>query len=154
MSRPAGSCASDDFSAEGTKRTTLAKAMSDKKLFFTSLIMLVLLITFDTIAKVSSFYYFYPNADIVMHLLGGLSITALAISLLKYMKLGTTSNIFVVIFFVSILWEYIEFTIGKNVFINRSFWIDTGIDLLMNAVGGIIAYICFHKIQWKKNLQR
>ena len=124
-----------------------------KKLFFISLTLLVLLITLDTIAKVSSFYYFYPNADIFMHFFGGLAITALAISILKYIKMNTKTNVFVVIFFISIFWEYVEFTFGKNVFINKSFWIDTGVDLLMNALGGIMAYICFHKMP-RKNLQK
>jgi hypothetical protein len=131
---------------ELNERLTFAKAMNDKKLFFTSLIILVLLISFDTIAKVSSFYYFYPNADIFMHFTGGLSITALAISVLRYTKMANKFNIFLVIILVSFLWEYIEFTIGKNVLINTRFWIDTFIDLLMNALGGIIAYICFYKI--------
>ncbi len=126
--------------------------MSDKKLFFTSLIILVILISFDTIAKVSSFYYFYPNFDILMHFVGGLSITALAISILKYLKIYNSLNIIIIIIFISFFWEYVEFRVGKNVFINTSFWIDTSIDLLMNALGGIIAYICFYKKQ--KNLQK
>ncbi len=133
---------------------TSAEAMNDKKLFFTSLIILVLLITFDTIAKVSSFYYFYPDADIFMHFIGGLSITALAISILRYMKMANKFNIILVIILVSFLWEYIEFAIGKNVFINTYFWIDTLVDLLMNALGGIIAYICFYKIPMEKMLRQ
>ena len=128
--------------------------MNNKKLFFISLTMLILLITFDTIAKVSSFYYFYPNADIFMHFIGGLSVTTLAISVLKYLKMNNSINIFVVIFFLSIFWEYVEFRIGKNVLINRNFWIDTHIDLLMNALGGIMAYICFYKIPLCKNLRK
>ena len=36
--------------------------------------------------------------------------------------------------------------IGRNVFVNANFWIDTFFDLLMNALGGIMAYICFYKI--------
>lgn len=120
--------------------------------------MLVILITFDTVAKVSSFYYFYPNADILMHFVGGLSITTLAISILRYMKMSKPVNIFIVIFFISIFWEYVEFKIGKNVFINANFWIDTFFDLLMNALGGIMAYICFYKIPRsrarKENLQK
>ncbi len=114
--------------------------------------MLILLITFDTIAKVSSFYYFYPNADILMHFIGGLSVTTLAISILKYLKMDNNINIFVVIFFLSIFWEYVEFRIGKNVLMNISFWVDTHVDLLMNALGGIMAYICFYKIPLRKNL--
>ncbi len=133
--------------------------MNNKTLFFISLILLILLITFDTIAKVSSFYYFYPNADIVMHFIGGLSITALAISILKYMKMSNRMNIFIVIFCLSIFWEYVEFKIGRNVFVNANFWIDTFFDLLMNALGGIMAYICFHKtpqnrLNRKKNLPK
>jgi len=124
-----------------------------KKLFFISLTLLVLLITLDTIAKVSSFYYFYPNADVFMHFFGGLSITALAISILNHLKMGSKTNIFVVIFFISIFWEYVEFTFGKNVFINKSFWIDTAVDLLMNALGGIMAYIWFYKMP-RRNLQK
>ena len=130
----------------------------NKKLFFISLILLIILITFDTIAKVSSFYYFYPNADVLMHFVGGLSITALAISMLQYMKMNTKLNIFIVIFFISIFWEFVEFSVGKNVFINANFWIDTGVDLLMNALGGIMAYICFYKMPQnrarKENLQK
>lgn len=130
----------------------------NKKLFFISLTLLILLITFDTIAKVSSFYYFYPNADILMHFVGGLSITALAISILKYMKMNNKLNIFIIILFLSFFWEYVEFKVGKNVFINANFWIDTFFDLLMNALGGIMAYICFYKIPrsrvQKENLQK
>ena len=80
-----------------------------------------------------------------MHFIGGLSITALAISILKYMKMSNRMNIFIVIFCLSIFWEYVEFKIGRNVFINANFWVDTFFDLLMDALGGIMAYICFHK---------
>lgn len=118
----------------------------NKVLFFISLSLLILLISLDTIAKVSSFYYFYPNADIFMHFLGGFSIIALAISVLKYMKMYNTVNVFIIIFFLSFFWEYVEFRIGRNILINKSFWIDTTVDLLMNSIGGIIAYICFYKI--------
>jgi uncharacterized membrane protein YjdF len=136
------------------KRTTPAKAMNNKKLFFISLFTLFLLISFDTFAKVYSFYYYYPNFDIIMHLLGGLSITTLAISILKSSKMDTTLNIFIVIICISILWEYVEFTIGRNILISNGFLIDTATDLLMDALGGIIAYICFHKIPNQKNLQK
>ena len=122
----------------------------DKKIFFISLFILISLISFDTIAKVTSFYYFYPNADIIMHFLGGLSLTGVAISILRYMKMYNHINVIVIIFFLSIVWEYVEFTIGRNIFINKSFWIDTAVDLLMNSIGGIIAYIWFYKTQ--KNL--
>jgi len=118
----------------------------NKKLFFANLFLLIVLISFDTIAKVTSFYYFYPNADIFMHFIGGLSITGVAIAVLRYMKMYKSINIFIIIFFLSILWEYVEFTIGRNILINKNFWIDTYIDLLMNSIGGIIAYICFYKI--------
>jgi hypothetical protein len=118
----------------------------NKKLFFANLFLLIVLISFDTIAKVTSFYYFYPNADIFMHFIGGLSITGLAIAVLRYMKMYNSINIFIIILFLSILWEYVEFKIGRNILINKSFWIDTYIDLLMNSIGGIIAYICFYKI--------
>lgn len=123
----------------------------NKVLFFISLSLLILLISFDTIAKVTSFYYFYPNADILMHFIGGLSITGVSISILRYLKMYNSINIFIIIFFLSILWEYIEFRIGRNVLINKSFLIDTTVDLLMNCIGGIIAYICFYKIPIYKN---
>ncbi len=125
----------------------------NKKLFFTSLFILISLISFDTIAKVTSFYYFYPNADIFMHFIGGLSITGFAISVLRYMNMNNKINIFIIIFFISIFWEYVEFRIGRNILINKSFWIDTAIDLLMNALGGIIAYICFYKIPLRRKSQ-
>lgn len=135
------------------RRTPSAKAMTNKKLFFISLSLLILLISFDTIAKVTSFYYFYPNADIFMHFIGGLSITGVSISILKYMKMCSGINILFIIFFISIFWEYVEFTIGRNIFINKSFWIDTSVDLLMNSIGGIIAYICFYKIPSRRKNQ-
>ena len=125
----------------------------NKKLFFINLFLLISLISFDTIAKVTSFYYFYPNADIIMHLIGGLSLTGLAISVLKYVKMYNKINVFIIIFFLSIFWEYVEFRIGRNILINKSFWIDTTIDLLMNSIGGIIAYICFYKIPLKRKNQ-
>ncbi len=125
----------------------------NKKLFFINLFLLISLISFDTIAKVTSFYYFYPNADIIMHLIGGLSLTGLAISVLKYVKMYNKINVFIIIFFLSIFWEYVEFRIGRNILINKSFWIDTTIDLLMNSIGGIIAYICFYKIPSRRKNQ-
>ncbi len=125
----------------------------NKKLFFINLFLLISLISFDTIAKVTSFYYFYPNADIIMHLIGGLSLTGLAISVLKYVKMYNKINVFIIILFLSIFWEYVEFRIGRNILINKSFWIDTTIDLLMNSIGGIIAYICFYKIPLKRKNQ-
>jgi len=131
--------------------------MIDKKLFFTSLFLLFILIVLDTVFKVKSFYYFHPNADIFMHFLGGFGITTLAMSMLRYMKIDNKFNILLIIFFLSIFWEYIEFRMGRNILINTSFWFDTIIDLLMNALGGIMAYICFYKIptqKSQKNLQK
>lgn len=131
--------------------------MNDKKLFFTSLSLLILLITADTIAKVTSFYYFYPDADMLMHLIGGFSITGVAIAVLRHMKMHNNINIFIIIFFLSIFWEYIEYRMGGNIMMNANFWIDTYTDLLMNSVGGIITYICFYNIPMRrqqKNLPR
>lgn len=125
----------------------------NKKLFFISLFLLISLISFDTVAKVTSFYYFYPNADIIMHLIGGFSITGVSISVLKYMKMYNKINVFIIIFFLSMFWEYVEFRIGRNILINKSFWIDTAVDLLMNCIGGIIAYICFYKIPSRRKSQ-
>lgn len=88
-----------------------------------------------------------------MHLIGGLSLTGLAISVLKYVKMYNKINVFIIILFLSIFWEYVEFRIGRNILINKSFWIDTTIDLLMNSIGGIIAYICFYKIPLKRKNQ-
>lgn len=140
-----------------TNESILAKAMNNKKLFFISLSLLFLLISFDTLAKVYSFYYYHPNFDMIMHFLGGLFITSLAISILKSLKMNSGMNIFIMIFCISIAWEYIEFKIGRNIFVNNGFWIDTFTDLLMDALGGIMAYICFHKIpilKNQKNLQK
>lgn len=140
-----------------TNESILAKAMNNRKLFFISLFLLLILISFDTFAKVYSFYYYYPDFDIIMHFLGGLFITSLAISILKSSRMDSSMNIFIMIFCVSILWEYVEFKIGRNIFVNNGFWIDTFYDLLMDALGGIMAYICFHKIptlRSQKNLQK
>lgn len=129
--------------------------INDKKLFFTSLITLIILIILDTVFKIKSFYYFYPNIDIIMHFIGGFSITTLSIAILHRLRMANSLNIVLMIFFVSIFWEYLEFIVGRNIYVNISFWIDTLVDLLMDALGGIMAYICFYKIPLrKKNLQK
>lgn len=88
-----------------------------------------------------------------MHFIGGFSIIGISIPFLRYMKMYSSINILIIIFLISIFWEYVEFNIGRNIFINKSFWIDTAIDLLMNSVGGIIAYICFYKIPLRRKNQ-
>lgn len=128
--------------------------MNNKKIFFINLLLLILLISFDTFAKFTSFYYFYPNTDILMHLIGGFSIIGVSIPILRHVKMYSSTNILIIIFLISMFWEYIEFTIGRNIFINKSFWIDTTVDLLMNSIGGIIAYICFYKIPMMKKHQQ
>lgn len=129
--------------------------IDDKKLFFISLTLLIILIVLDTVFKIKSFYYYYPNTDVFMHFIGGFSITTLSISILHRLKMSNSLNILLMIFFVSIFWEYLEFIMGRNILIDSSFWLDTFIDLLMDALGGIMAYICFYKIPGrKKNLQK
>ncbi len=128
--------------------------VNDKKLFFISLILLIILIVLDTVFKIKSFYYFYPNTDIFMHFMGGFAITTLSMAILNRLKMLNSVNILLMIFFVSIFWEYLEFLVGRNISINIKFWNDTVIDLLMDGLGGIMAYICFYKTRGiKKNLQ-
>lgn len=120
--------------------------MSSKTIFFISLILLLSLIITDTFFKIYSVYYFYTNIDIFMHFIGGFSILTFSIAVLRNMNIDNKFNLFLFILLFSIFWEYIEYIAGNNVLINKSFWIDTVVDLLMNALGGIMAYICFYKI--------
>ncbi len=120
--------------------------MNSKKLFFLSLILLMSLIIIDTSFKIYSIYYFYTDMDILMHFFGGFSILTFSISILRYLNIDNKLNIFLSILFFSIFWEYLEYMAGNNIMIDKSFWLDTFVDLLMNALGGIMAYICFYKI--------
>jgi hypothetical protein len=128
--------------------------MNDKKLFFISLTILIFLISADTLAKLNSFYYYYPRVDMIMHFVGGFSVTGLVLSIFRYKKINNVYNIFFVLFLISIIWEFAEFKAGRVMLLNASFWSDTASDLLMDSVGGIIAYICFHKIKIKNQIAK
>ncbi len=58
-----------------------------------------------------------------------------------------------VVLIVGTVWELIEAYYNVSVMYGGNFWMDTYKDLLMDTLGGILSYICFHPRIKKQNIQ-
>lgn len=106
--------------------------------------------------KIYSGYHWF---DIPMHLTGGFVIGLITIGIVRAVlgseKYEKTPQLLITLlgaFVVGIAWEVIEAYYGVSVLYGGNFWFDTIKDLLLDTLGGILSYICFHP-QKQKNLK-
>lgn len=98
-------------------------------------------------------YYLYWEwwwMDIVMHFLGGLFIASFVLWWIRYevpisirAKVPRFLVAFVAIIIVGTAWEVFEFVVEAHGAIN--YVLDTGLDLLMDIVGMLAAYLIFNR---------
>ena len=109
-----------------------------------SIALALLLLILHTLASDYSWYWVYPWFDMVMHLLGGLSLGFLFVFMYSAFKPDllnkTTSDkvwyIVIPVCAIVIAWEIFEY--AYDVHNATQYVIDTGIDLLLGVGGSIL----------------
>jgi uncharacterized membrane protein YjdF len=136
--------------------TSDTKLHSWKKPFFTAAISLFILLLLNDMAMRLYLFSGYPWIDIPLHVLGGFSVGLATLGLLRivykeerYMHVPKLIYIIIGTLCVGIAWEYVEWYYHASVAFGGDFWFDTYKDLLMDTLGGILSYICFHQNQNK-----
>jgi uncharacterized membrane protein YjdF len=129
-----------------------------KKPFFAAAVCLFALLFANQAAASLYLYQAYPLIDVPMHFLGGFSIGLASMGLLRmfyrserFVRSPQFLYIMIMTISVGLVWEYVEYHYGVSVAFGGNFWFDTIKDLLMDTLGGILSYICFHLR--KKNFQ-
>ena len=113
-----------------------------KKIIF-SLIYLVIIFSVSQFVFVPANLYYEINwLDIPMHILGGLGVASLAVSVLKYLKIEITFwKVIVPFFVIAILWEVYEYVYSLYGTYVWGGWFDTIKDIIDGFIG---AYISFY----------
>ncbi|MES2623180.1 MAG: hypothetical protein V4576_02100 [Patescibacteria group bacterium] len=131
-----------------------------KRPFIAAVICLLILLVLNDIAIRLSLYFAYKWLDIPFHFFSGFSVGLASIGILRalYKERYTYTKqlLYVVLltFFVGAAWECVEAYFNAPILFGPFFWFDTSKDLLMDTLGGILSYICFHphkKIQPEQN---
>lgn len=126
--------------------------MFKQKIFITSFLVLVIVAIFHYIGIKYYLYWTVKWYDIPMHILGGLWVSLLSLSIYAHFY-GNASIInyrrkvfkvvFLVLLFVTVSWEVFEL-IGKITFLNdKGYWLDTFKDIFDGYIGGMIGYFFF-----------
>jgi hypothetical protein len=121
-----------------------------KRPFAVAAVCLLALIVLHTIALRLSLYFAYEWLDVPFHFFSGFSVGLAGIGLLRatqkerYEDTPQFINTILLVLFVGVVWECVEAYFHMPIFFNAFFWFDTSKDLLMDTLGGILSYICFH----------
>lgn len=129
----------------------MVNTYSYKRPFFLGVLCSVLLLGVNQIAEFFQIYSGYHWFDNPMHFIGGFSIGLLTIGVLRsvygslrYEKTPQLLFTIIGVLLVGIAWEVAEAYYKVSVMYGGDFWFDTYKDLLMDTLGGILSYICFH----------
>lgn len=123
--------------------------MSTRMSFF--FITLITLAVIHTVATEFFLYWRYTWFDIPVHVLGGVCV-ALGISILPFFKIvlpqkyTTLVSYLLIVLMVGATWEIFEYCAGISLIAYEDFFIDTGIDLGMDLVGGVLGYLFIKQI--------
>lgn len=106
---------------------------------------------------VASAYYLYWSVwwfDILMHFLGGLFIGASALWLFYFevpaplrLRLSAFATAFAAVAAVGVSWEIFEKVVGA--YQPENYTLDTTLDLAMDVVGMLAAYLIYTRLLWK-----
>ncbi len=128
--------------------------MFKTKPFPFSLIVLVALIALHLISSYFSWYWSYPWVALIVHILGGLWIGLIFLWFAAYLnqinsmiEYKTKSLLIALVSsaLFGILWELVE-NLANITFINDAgYGLNTATDILMDVIGGILAYLYFIK---------
>jgi uncharacterized membrane protein YjdF len=124
---------------------------SYKKPFVIGVLCSFLLMGVNSLAEFFKIYSGYHWFDNPMHFFGGFCAGLLSIGVLRSVFSAeryerTPQFIFTVlgVLCVGVAWELAEAFYKVSVLYGGDFWTDTYKDLLMDTLGGILSYICFH----------
>lgn len=122
-----------------------------KKPFFIASGCLFVLLILNDVAIRLALYSGYAWIDIPFHIMGGFGVGLAGIALLrmvfskeKYLNSPQFLYTILLTLFVGAVWEVTEAYFDVSVLFGGNFWFDTVKDLLMDTLGGILSYICFH----------
>ncbi len=128
--------------------------MFKQKPFPFSFIILAILIVVHLFASYYSLYWRWPYFDILVHLISGLWIALVFLWLasvfeqvnsLKEYKIKTFLIAFVSAVLFGVIWELLENFYQITYTNMSSYGLDTALDILGDALGGILAFLYFVK---------
>ncbi len=138
----------------------IAEKYSYKLPFFIGAICAFILLGVNTLAEFFKIYSGYQWFDNPMHFIGGFSVGLLGIGILRRVfsaeRYENTKQLIytvLIVLAVGTVWELIEVYYKVSVLYGGDFWTDTYKDLLMDTLGGILSYICFHPLIKKQQIQ-
>ena len=123
----------------------------ERKTFLLTAIAFVCLVVFYSVALAKQLFFYYWWYDILLHFLGGLTVSLAALCFYLYsgyfkIPLHTENQIFytalAAALIVGILWEFFEYFTGLA-FVIGSYSLDTAKDLSLDTFGAIVTYIYF-----------
>ena len=126
--------------------------MFKKKTFIISFIVLVVVAVLNYIGNNFYLYWIYKWYDIPMHILGGLWVSLLSLSVYSYFDKNVSIinyhwRVFRIVFlgllFMIIFWEIFELVGGMTSLNDNGYWPDTLGDILNGFIGGMIGYFFF-----------
>jgi ABC-type xylose transport system permease subunit len=104
-----------------------------------------LLATAHALAITFYIYWHYAWFDVPMHILGGATVAfAMGTLCVAYVRMPslcrTRAGILTTVLIVGLCWEVFEYAAGISIATDDSFILDTGIDFIMDLLGGLIGY--------------
>lgn len=139
--------------------------MLKQKLFLEQFILLIIIAVLHFLALQFYLYWTFWWLDILMHFLGGLWVGLTALwffffsgYVYKNVNLVRNTKIFLItiasVIVVGVLWEVWELW-AELVFVNETgYFLDTSLDMVMDTLGGIVAFIYAKKYLKDKNEQQ
>ena len=116
-----------------------------KKIIFSLIYLAILFSVSQFIFNPANLFYEIWWLDIPMHVLGGLGVASLAISILKYKNIETTFwKIIIPFFVIAVAWEIYEYVNSLYGTYIWGGWFDTIKDIFNGFIG---AYISFNFIK-------
>ena len=112
-----------------------------KKIIYSLIYLAIVFSVSQFIFDPMKLYYEIWWLDIPMHILGGLGVASLAISVLKYFKMEVTFYKIIASFLVvAILWEIYEYVYSLYGTYIWGGWLDTIKDIIDGFIGACISY--------------
>ena len=126
-----------------------------------SILVLAVLITFYSVGSQFSFYWFYPQYDLLLHTLAGLWIALVLlwlaasfgqISSMKEYKVKSFLIALISAVLLGIVWELLENFFQLSSVNSPNYSFNTAMDIFTDALGGLLAYLYF--VQRKRNTNK
>lgn len=126
--------------------------MFKQKSFLVSLVALIILVILHAVGSYYSWYWSYPRFDFLVHIIGGLWVALLILWLagvmgqvnsLKEYKVKIFLIAFISAILFGVIWELLE-NLSQTTFVSVSgYSLNTALDILSDALGGVLAYLFF-----------